>query len=1246
MDPKTVAAAIEALLAAPTPDDGLAVLRCHAEALGDAMALELIDSNVERLGEDPDGDPETRDLLLNRRLIIDAFQRAGLDGAAAVMRGEAPAGAIDESAEAVNRWLAADSWAEAYRILEANDAVLLGETATRLLDEAARRYADDPHGGPKVEDYRALSSMARQHGLTEARRWLCRQLLLQIQGARAAPPEQQAACFETLLELTDPEGDREAWLAVNINYGSLLRELDRPQEAIDRFETALESLSPESDPEHFGGTHRSLGNIYVGSEAADPTKAVFHFNQALRTTTQDNDPVNYLHIHHMLGLAHRALGQRAEALLHFREAAAGPAPDDADQWAQAAADLANEQIDDYGPTRQRSLVEAIACLERALDHLDAEADADRWARTRRNLGMAYRDVESQQRVLCLDKAIAHSRAALSVWTRETNAYRWAQVQHNLGTIHYLYPAGDALDNLNQAQAHYEAALAVHTRADHPDDWALTQAALGMCLIRRRSISGDAADLDAAIGHIRNALSWWTGDGDDGSDKGRNYCAEAWNALGAALVERAGGGRDLEDAVDALERARAGYAELGMDERRRSVEMNLASAWSKLSDRDPSAFPRARDNARRAMAATSRDTDPYSWAIFQRNYAALLANSGSPADRGEARACLEAALEVFTREHFAAEHARTLGFLGHLRFPERDWDGALAAYAAAIAATEDVLGAAYTESGEGYQIAETSLYFMRAAYCLVELGRADEALVMLDRGKGRALALDLSVNVMLRNATRGAAGEALAAAARRHAELEARMREPPTRSGRPDDAELGRALKASKAELGRLIADSGVSVASDLDLDGILAAIPAGGAMVALLVTSAGSVAFVLPAGTTAVGADSLVRVPFATADLHGMLIASSAGPGLLQRYVAIKTAASDAAADRAQQRYDEQLERCCAAIWRELLAPVAARLAELGVPRDAPLCLLPQGGLGMLPLHAACDETVAADDPRRWPLLERYSVSYAPSAYALVHARRARERRGVGDARRRTLVAAINPTLDLDFAEIEGALVAALFTRLAGADSATTLRGLEATEAAVRPLLNRSAYLHFACHGSFDFRDAGGSALHLAGGDALELAELMGPDFDFAAARLVTLSACETGMTEFQRSPDEYVGLPATFLRAGAPAVLSTLWEVDDIASAILVSEFYRHHLGDGLLPAAALRAAQRWLRGAASDEIAAWISAAATLLHSGIGDGDGRLERALGQLEAVGREVENGAFGAQPFRHPFYWAAFALVGE
>jgi len=61
---------------------------------------------------------------------------------------------------------------------------------------------------------------------------------------------------------------------------------------------------------------------------------------------------------------------------------------------------------------------------------------------------------------------------------------------------------------------------------------------------------------------------------------------------------------------------------------------------------------------------------------------------------------------------------------------------------------------------------------------------------------------------------------------------------------------------------------------------------------------------------------------------------------------------------------------------------------------------------------------------------------------------------------------------------------------------------------------------------------------------------------------------------------DERNGLVRGFLLAGAPAVLATLWTVDDETAATQMAAFYRG-LGNGLRPAAALRQAQLELRRA-----------------------------------------------------------------
>jgi len=53
------------------------------------------------------------------------------------------------------------------------------------------------------------------------------------------------------------------------------------------------------------------------------------------------------------------------------------------------------------------------------------------------------------------------------------------------------------------------------------------------------------------------------------------------------------------------------------------------------------------------------------------------------------------------------------------------------------------------------------------------------------------------------------------------------------------------------------------------------------------------------------------------------------------------------------------------------------------------------------------------------------------------------------------------------------------------------------------------------------------------------------------------------------------VGLTRGFFYAGAARVMASLWKVDDVATAELMSHFYRNVLKNGSSPAAALRSAQ-----------------------------------------------------------------------
>ena len=160
------------------------------------------------------------------------------------------------------------------------------------------------------------------------------------------------------------------------------------------------------------------------------------------------------------------------------------------------------------------------------------------------------------------------------------------------------------------------------------------------------------------------------------------------------------------------------------------------------------------------------------------------------------------------------------------------------------------------------------------------------------------------------------------------------------------------------------------------------------------------------------------------------------------------------------------------------------------------------------------------------------------------------------------------------------------------------------------------------------------SALMLAGEDRLTLADILN-HLDLSGARLAVLSACQTAITEFQRVPDEAIGLPAGFLQAGVRGVIGSLWPVYDMSTTLLMGMFYRYHIQDGLTPAAALRRAQQWLGKSTAGELDLVSHFERRYRESGEAD-----------KEAFNRMAYYRAHGDEkPFTHPYYWAAFAYYG-
>jgi len=738
-----------------------------------------------------------------------------------------------------------------------------------------------------------------------------------------------------------------------------------------------------------------------------------------------------------------------------------------------------------------------------------------------------------------------------------------------------FPLGNKASNMEIAITGYEVTLTVRTREALPQSWATIQNNLAIAYSDR--IKGDRADnIDQAIAAFTAALTVKT----------REALPQDWagtqNNLAAAYSERIKG-----DRADNIEQAIAAYTA--------------------------------------ALTVRTLEALPIDWAMTQNNLANAYYSriKGDRADNIEnAIAAYTVALTVYTREALPENHAETLFGLGRNYQDANKFDLAYNTFESAIATIEslreEIVSGEETKRKQAEQF--NKVYSSMVEVCR-KLNKITEAIEYVERSKTR----NLVEQILERDSKIIFPPEVFTQLEKYRDEIATGQYQ--IQNGKAENPKvLAQHLQELRQQRNEL-QNRYLPVGYGFKFDSFQPTLNEHTAIIEWYILNDKILAFIVT-------------------KTREVTVWESQPEDLEALYDWI---------DKYLQKYYEQKDQ-----WLKSLGESLKELASIlhideilsQIPKHCDqLILIPHRFLHLLPLHAI-PVNHNAENSRCLLDLFTGGVSYAPSCQLLQQVQQ-RKRPDF-----QSLFAIQNPTGDLNYTDLEVQVIQSYF------NTANVLKKTAATLTAINNTdLNTYHCAHFSCHGYFNLTNPGKSALILAdapiadtpkkpdserylnvrAGETNDLDKCLTLDKIFTLkldkCRLVTLSACETGLIDSNNTSDEYIGLPSGFLLAGSKAVVSSLWTVSDLSTAFLMMKFYEN-LQTINSVFFALNQAQQWLRNLTTEEFEALLVKY-----------DPQIEEIFAQLPEEKRPVARAILRRTckrkpyPFAASFYWAGFTATG-
>lgn len=220
---------------------------------------------------------------------------------------------------------------------------------------------------------------------------------------------------------------------------------------------------------------------------------------------------------------------------------------------------------------------------------------------------------------------------------------------------------------------------------------------------------------------------------------------------------------------------------------------------------------------------------------------------------------------------------------------------------------------------------------------------------------------------------------------------------------------------------------------------------------------------------------------------------------------------------------------------------------------------------------------------------------------------------------------------EINFADLAAVVVRKMF------NYAQHIQGSQATKDNFKNALSANYnILHFAGNAINNFSDFSQSALVLADASEITLADIS--QYNLSNYHLFVLPNSQTLIKNIQTINSEYVGLATGLLNAGVPAVLSTLWQVESSATALVIIEFYRRLLTHQS-PVQALTETTTWLKEITIAELITWYENLLTTINAD----EVKLRNYIKMQIDKNRQLSS---HTKPYNSPYFWYGFVLLGR